>query len=268
MVKCFTLKGGKSAGKVVCQGSKGAKKNYDDNKVKTSSRKGTQPKKPRELKTARARLTTTELKGLLRRNGYTGRQLEGKTKRELLRLPPTRRLKNIKDKERTRKAMGVVRSRFKKQGTSDRTNEKQGEEIMELKKKVAKKPRRKRRTKKEVAEARAMGREDKRSGGGGKKASFKPGTYDEEEKRNNYKNFLKDYYEAEDEGYRDEKYQERRAYYDNEKRGEDRLVKLMEQSSGHAFRFTRKIFNRVKKKKFNTRKEFEEAFSKEIGYTL
>jgi len=139
MVKCFTLKGGKSAGKVVCQGSKGAKKNYDDNKVKTSSRKGTQPKKPRELKTARARLTTAELKGLLRNNGYTGRQLEGKTKRELLRLPPTRRLKNIKDKERTRKAMGVARSRFKKQGTSDRTNERQGEEIMELKKKVASK---------------------------------------------------------------------------------------------------------------------------------
>jgi hypothetical protein len=140
MVKCFTIKG---KGQVVCQGSKGAKKNYDDKKVKISSRKGTARKVPREKKTARAKLTTQELKALLRRNGYTERQLDNKTKAELLRLPPTRRLKNIADKERTRKAMGVARSRFKggmkKQGTSDRTNERQGEEIMELKKKVASK---------------------------------------------------------------------------------------------------------------------------------
>ena len=138
MVKCFTIKG---KGQVVCQGSKGAKKNYDDKKVKISSRKGTARKVPREKKTARAKLTTPELRALLRRNGYTERQLDNKTKAELLRLPPTRRLKNIADKERTRKAMGVARSRFKmkKQGTSDRTNERQGEEIMELKKKVASK---------------------------------------------------------------------------------------------------------------------------------
>ncbi len=191
------------------------------------------------------------------------------------------------------------KKKMKAQGTSDRTNERQGEEIMELKKKVAKgkprrkrrtkaqmaeargmgmedrdapkkpvksKPTRKRRTKAEMAEAKAMGREDTRSGGGGKKASFKPGTYEEEEKRNNYKNFLRDYFEQENEGYRDNKYMERRAYYDNEKRGEDRLVKLMDQAVNHAFRFTRKIFNIVKKRKFKTRKEFEEAFSKEIGY--
>ncbi len=141
MVNCFTLKGGKRAGAVVCQGSKGARKNYDDRKVKISTRKGTQPKKPRELRTARANLIKPELKALLRRNGYTERQLEGKTKGELLRLPPTRRLKKEYDEERTRKAMGVARSRFrmKKQGTSDRTNERQGEEIMELKKKVASK---------------------------------------------------------------------------------------------------------------------------------
>lgn len=109
MTKCFTIK----TGKVVCQGSKGAKKNYDDSKVKISNRKGTGRKKPREQRTARAKLTTSELKALLRRNGYTARQLEGKTKVELLKLPPTRRLKDIKDKERTGRAMGVSRSRFK-----------------------------------------------------------------------------------------------------------------------------------------------------------
>jgi hypothetical protein len=103
MVKCFTLKGGKRAGAVVCQGSKGAKKNYDDRKVKISTRKGTQPKKPRELKTARAKLTKPELKALLRRNGYTQAQLDNKTKRELLRLPPTRRLKDIQEKEKAKK---------------------------------------------------------------------------------------------------------------------------------------------------------------------
>jgi len=113
MVNCFTLKGGKNAGKVVCQGSKGARKNYDDSKVKISSRKGTQPKKPRELRTGRAKLLTAELKALLRKNGYTERQLEGKTKAELLRLPPTRRLKSIQDKQRTARAMGVARSAFK-----------------------------------------------------------------------------------------------------------------------------------------------------------
>jgi len=111
MTKCFTIK----TGKVVCQGSKGAKNNYDDRKVKISNRKGTGRKKPREQRTARAKLTTSELKALLRRNGYTARQLEGKTKVELLKLPPTRRLKDIKDKERTGRAMGVSRSRFKEE---------------------------------------------------------------------------------------------------------------------------------------------------------
>jgi hypothetical protein len=66
---------------------------------------------------------------------------------------------------------------------------------------------------------------------------------------------VKNIYENEFEGYLEENQRDNMT--------EKQQGKLMDKASGHAFRWIRKAFNRVKKRKFKTRNEFIEAVAKE-----